>query len=89
VTASGATSYQWQTNGTAIAGATSSSYTLPNVTSVDNGLSYTVVVANAGGSVTSAAATLRVTGISVLAGQIGGEGYADGPASRARSRRGR
>jgi len=84
VTASGATSYQWQTNGTAIAGATSSSYTLPNVTSVDNGLSYTVVVANAGGSVTSAAATLRVTGISVLAGQIGGEGYADGPASQAR-----
>jgi sugar lactone lactonase YvrE len=83
VTATGATTYQWQSNGAAIAGATSASYTLANATAVDSG-SYTVIVSNAGGSVTSAAATLRVTGISVLAGQIGGEGYEDGTASQAR-----
>jgi sugar lactone lactonase YvrE len=83
VTAAGATGYQWQQNGTAISGATSASYTVASASSVNNG-AYTVVVSNAGGSVTSAAATLRVTGISVLAGQIGGEGYADGAASQAR-----
>lgn len=84
VTATGATSYQWQNNGTTIAGATSASYTVASATSANNGGSYSVVVSNAGGSVTSAAATLRVTGISVLAGQIGGEGYEDGTASQAR-----
>jgi len=83
VTATGASSYQWQVNGTAITGATSATYTLANASSLNSG-SYTVIVANSGGSVTSSAATLRVTGISVLAGQIGGEGYADGPASQAR-----
>jgi hypothetical protein len=43
-----------------------------------------VIATNAGGAVTSAAAALRVTGVSVLAGRIGGEGYADGPAAQAR-----
>jgi len=84
VAASGATSYQWDRNGQAIAGATSTSYTLSPATSANNGDSYTVVVINAGGSVTSSAAALRVTGVSVLAGQIGGQGYADGPAAQAR-----
>jgi sugar lactone lactonase YvrE len=84
VAASGATSYQWDRNGQAIAGAISASYTLSPATSANNGDSYTVVVSNTGGSVTSSAAALRVTGISVLAGQIGGQGYADGPAAQAR-----
>jgi sugar lactone lactonase YvrE len=83
VTAAGASGYQWLNNGTVISGATSSSYTVTGATSADDG-SYTVVVSNSGGSVTSAAATLRVTGIAVLAGQIGGEGYQDGTASEAR-----
>jgi sugar lactone lactonase YvrE len=84
VTATGATGYQWKRNGQDIAGATAGSYTLSPAASANNGDSYTVVVSNAGGSVTSDAAALRVTGVSVIAGQIGGEGYADGPASQAR-----
>jgi len=84
VVATGATGYQWDRNGQAIAGATSSSYSLSPATSANNGDSYTVVVSNAGGSVTSSGAALRVTGVSVIAGQIGGQGYADGPAAQAR-----
>ena len=52
---------QWQKNGTAIAGATGSSYTTPPTVSGDNGSSFTVVVTNATGSMTSNAATLTVT----------------------------
>src|SRR5437588_277332 len=37
-------SYQWQKNGTAISGATSSSYTTPATTSADNGAQFAVVV---------------------------------------------
>jgi sugar lactone lactonase YvrE len=84
VAASNATSYQWERNGTSISGATGTSYTLSPATSVNNGDSYLVIVTNAGGSTTSAAAVLRVTGVAVLAGQIGGEGYADGPAAQSR-----
>jgi sugar lactone lactonase YvrE len=84
VAASGATSYQWDRNGQPISGATSASYTLSPAVSANNGDSYTVVASNAGGSVTSTAGALRVTGVSVLAGQIGGQGYADGPAAQAR-----
>ncbi len=63
VSASGAAplSYQWQRNGTTIAGATSASYTLGNVQTVDSGAQFRVVVANPAGSVTSNAATLTVT----------------------------
>jgi acid phosphatase len=53
-------SYQWNKNGTAIAGATSSSYTTPATTSSDNGSSFVVVVSNSAGKVTSSAATLTV-----------------------------
>jgi hypothetical protein len=53
-------SYQWRKNGTAISGATSSSYTTPATTSADNGAQFTVVVTNTAGSVTSNAATLTV-----------------------------
>jgi Immunoglobulin domain/Immunoglobulin I-set domain len=61
VTASGTAplAYQWLKNNSAIAGATSATLTLNNVTSA-NAANYSVTVTNAVGSVTSAAATLTV-----------------------------
>src|SRR5881409_1886790 len=53
-------SYQWNKNGTAITGATSSSYTTPATTNSDSGAQFTVVVSNTAGNVTSNAATLTV-----------------------------
>ncbi len=53
-------SYQWKKNGTAIAGATASSYTTPATVQTDNGASFTVTVSNGAGSVTSSAAMLTV-----------------------------
>lgn len=58
-----APTYQWQMNGSDIAGATSASYTTPAATGADSGAAFRVVVSNSAGSVTSAAATLTVTGI--------------------------
>jgi len=59
--------YQWRLNGTAIAGATSSSYSIASVQASHAG-TYAVVVSNSAGSVTSAGATLTVTGsISIVA----------------------
>jgi hypothetical protein len=52
--------YQWRKEGTNIAGATASSYTLGNPASSDGG-SYSVVVSNSYGSVTSNSVTLTVT----------------------------
>jgi Immunoglobulin domain len=52
--------YQWKKNGTAISGATGSSYTTPVTVSADNGSSFTVVVSNPNGSITSNAASLTV-----------------------------
>jgi sugar lactone lactonase YvrE len=58
VAASGtAATYQWQFDGTDISGATGSTLTLANVGTTQAG-SYTVIVSNAYGSVTSSAATL-------------------------------
>jgi len=57
---SGTLSYQWRKAGSAIAGATASSYTIATVASADAG-SYDVVVSNSAGSVTSNAVTLGVT----------------------------
>jgi hypothetical protein len=54
-------SYQWQKNGTTIAGATSASYTTPVTALSDNGSSFQVIVTNSAGSVTSPAAILTVT----------------------------
>ncbi len=61
VTASGTSplTYQWQFNGATLPGATSQSLTLNNVQSANAG-TYTVVVSNTAGSVTSVAATLTV-----------------------------
>jgi len=52
-------SYQWQFNGVNIAGATSATFTLTNA-SASNAGSYTVVISNSDGSVTSTAAVLTV-----------------------------
>lgn len=60
-TGTGSLSYQWQRNGTNIAGATSSSYTTPVLALGDSGAVYRVVVTNAVGSATSTGATLTVT----------------------------
>jgi Domain of unknown function (DUF4091)/Immunoglobulin domain/Immunoglobulin I-set domain len=54
-------SYEWQRNGVAIGGATSSTYTTPATTSSDNGAQFTVAVSNTAGSITSSAATLTVS----------------------------
>jgi uncharacterized repeat protein (TIGR01451 family) len=61
VTAAGTTplSYQWTFNGTAIPNATASTLTLAGVQPA-NGGSYSVVVTNVAGSVTSSSATLTV-----------------------------
>lgn len=57
----GPLTYQWLRNGTAIAGATGATYTTAATTAADNGTGFSVQVGNAGGSVTSSAATLTVT----------------------------
>ncbi|MEI8043306.1 MAG: immunoglobulin domain-containing protein, partial [Verrucomicrobiota bacterium] len=59
VTATGASplSYQWRFNGVAISGATAASYALTGVTS-NNAGSYTVILTNIFGSVTSSVAVL-------------------------------
>jgi hypothetical protein len=62
-TGSATLSYQWQKAITAIAGATSASYTTAPTTSSDSGSQFTVVVSNSAGSVTSSAATLAVTSV--------------------------
>src|SRR5258707_10419146 len=51
--------YQWKRNSTNLPGATSATYSIPNLQTNHSG-SYTVLVTNAGGSVTSSVATLNV-----------------------------
>jgi len=65
VAATGSTplTYQWQKNGTAIAGATAATYTIASAQAGDAG-SYTVVVGNSAGTATSAAAALTVLSLS-------------------------
>jgi hypothetical protein len=61
VTATGsALTYQWQKGTTAIAGATSASYTTPATIQSDNGTQYRVVVSNSEGNATSNSVTLTV-----------------------------
>src|SRR5204862_7109603 len=57
--------YQWKKNGTAISGATLSSYTTPATTSSDNGSQFTVVASTPAGSLTSYAALLTVSAAAV------------------------
>jgi len=66
----GPLSYQWQKNGTAISGATSTNYTTPPVAPSDNNSKFQAAVSNSAGQITSNAATLTVTttaaGVDVL-----------------------
>ena len=64
VTATGTASlsYQWEKNSNAISGATSATYTTPATTTGDDGSTFSVVITNSYGSVTSNSATLSVTG---------------------------
>ena len=64
VSGSSPLSYQWIKDGSAIAGATSTTYTLSNVTSSNAG-NYVVVVSNPAGSAPSNPALLTVTAASV------------------------
>ncbi len=67
-TGSGLT-YEWRRNGSPIPGATGPTFTIPAAKFSDEG-QYTVVVANAGGSRTSAAAVLTVNPTSLESGLI-------------------
>jgi glucose/arabinose dehydrogenase len=59
--ADGATSVQWQRNGTNISGATGGSYTLANPQVADSGARFRAVFTNSFGSVTTDEGTLTVT----------------------------
>ena len=65
-----AISYQWQENGTAIAGATSAAYSFPSVTASDTGAILSVVVSDGTSSITSDQATLSVGPRSPMAGDL-------------------
>ncbi len=54
--------YQWRRNGSAIPGATATSYNLASTSMSDNGATFDCVVSNGAGNATSAAATLTVNG---------------------------
>ncbi|MGI8890707.1 MAG: FG-GAP-like repeat-containing protein [Chthoniobacterales bacterium] len=60
-TGSAPLTYQWSKNGSAIQGATASTYVTPPATLADNGSVFTVTVSNTGGSVTSRSAKLTVS----------------------------
>jgi glucose/arabinose dehydrogenase len=62
--------YQWQQNGSNIAGATAPSYTIAAVSAGDNGASFRAVVSNAFGSATSNAAVLTITSNTAPTGTI-------------------
>lgn len=55
--------YQWQRNGSAVAGATAATYTIATAALADDGARFSVVVSNAGGSVTSSEALLSVRAV--------------------------
>src|SRR3954470_14678747 len=54
--------YQWQRNGTSIAGATAPDYTIDAVATTDNGATFRAVVSNDFGAVVSNGAVLTVSG---------------------------
>jgi hypothetical protein len=78
VTASGTAplSFQWSKDGKSMSGATNATYSIAAVQAVDAG-SYTVIISNPGGSVTSASANLTVNA-PVNAGSFRGDLNSDG-----------
>lgn len=72
--------YQWNKNGSAIAGATSTTLSLTNAQTSDSG-NYTVTVTNSVGSVTSSSATLTVSAPSTPSTGGGGGGGGGGAPS--------
>jgi glucose/arabinose dehydrogenase len=54
--------FQWQRNGATIAGASAATFTIAAVAAPDDGATFGVIVSNPAGTVTSALATLTVTG---------------------------
>jgi hypothetical protein len=62
--AAGALTYQWQTNGVDVTGATGSSIAVSNLTFAASGTGYRVIVTDCAGSVTSTVASLTVTPVS-------------------------
>jgi pectin methylesterase-like acyl-CoA thioesterase len=72
--------YQWQKNGAAIAGATSATFTIASPQPGD-AASYTVVVQNGAGSVTSSAAVLTVNTAPAITSQPAGSTLAIGQAA--------
>lgn len=77
VTATNADSYQWQLNGTNVSGATSASLNINGVTNADGG-SYTCIVTNTCGDVTTTAATLTVSPATAISTQPNGGTYCEG-----------
>jgi len=70
----GPLSYQWLRNAAAIAGATGATYGIASATTADSGATFTVVVSNSAGSVTSNAATLAVSvAATVVSSASGGQ----------------
>ncbi len=70
VTGTAPIAYQWTKNGSAIRGATSSTYKTPPAKTTDTGSKFVVVVRNAAGRVTSAAATLMVTAPKIVVSSV-------------------
>ena len=71
VTATGASlQFQWKRNGTAIVGATGSSYTVAATAYADSGAGFSVTVSNDGGTVDSTVAALTVTARAPLGGDL-------------------
>jgi hypothetical protein len=60
--------YQWRKSGTNISGANANSYTTPATTTTDSGSTFSVVVSNSAGSVTSNSASLTVNSAPVSGG---------------------
>lgn len=81
-TGTGPLHYRWQRNAVDIPNQSDPKLIIVPVSAGNNGDRYTVVVSNAAGSVTSAAATLSVASqagqMDVLAGLMGGPGNVDG-----------
>ncbi len=83
--------YQWQVtenkglSWTNVAGATAASYAISNATLADTNVQMRVAVSNSTSTLYSNAASLTVkANVRILAGTVGGEGYADGKGSEAR-----